>query len=163
MRYKGLLHVFLIWAWRGGNREVLIGSCDSLYMHFIQRYYQCHYLRPILREILAILLIFQIRSCNFLMRYPDSFSQRRKVVALGAMHNILKAEVSRSNSFWDMRCQSFYLIRAYRKMYGSDLLQKVICPEPLITSIILRSFSFLSKVVSEILSANQMFKKNNNN
>ena len=100
---------------------------------------------------------------NFLMRYPDSFGQRRKVVDLGPVHNILEVEVSRSNSFWDMRCQSFYLIRAYRKKYRRELFQKVISHELLIRSIILRSFGFLSDVVFEFLSDNGIVKKNKNN
>ena len=63
---------------------------------------------------------------NFLMRYPDSFSQRRKGVALDLVHYIFEAEVSISKSLGDMKCQSFYQIWAYRKKYGTDLLQKVI-------------------------------------
>ena len=91
---------------------------------------------------------------NFLMRYPDDFGHESKLVDLDPMHTISKAQVSRADSFWDIRSQSFYLIRAYHKKYWSDPLQKVICPELLMRSIILTSFSFLSRAVFELCCAN---------
>jgi hypothetical protein len=47
--------LFLIWAWLGWCIEVLIGPCDSWCMCFIERYYQCHDLKPILKEVWEIL------------------------------------------------------------------------------------------------------------
>ena len=53
---------------------------------------------------------------NFLIRYPDSFGQRRKKLDTVQVYNIFQAEGNQTSTFQDIAVQRFYQIWAYHKV-----------------------------------------------
>ena len=64
---------------------------------------------------------------NFVMRYPDSFGQRRKKLANDLVCIIFQSWWNPSSGFWDIATQSFFLIWAYCKSQKRNVSQSLIC------------------------------------
>ena len=68
-----------------------------------------------IKEVIDDLRKFTKYGHNFLMRYPDSFGQRRKKLGLDHVYNILKSQLSVTITLRDRAILRIFLIWQYHK------------------------------------------------